>query len=1044
MDNNTSSAWIKEAYNGGGWENSQTISSVEELRSTLLDLGASVSFDDNFQGVTRANVNLSGSLYVSETEIDSYRSYLTSKKFDSNIYNGNGIYHDSNGSYNGSPASFSISSTNNFLQSLPAGLNPGEKAYLALNIDSTGLGLENGFNVIPTPATNPGIPHSGNNHILSTKEVNPEIVLELDNVFWEDNNNIRNEIDQQRSIGDNIQFDIGFPYQTIDLSSLRYSNDSSSIDNILEKFNFTLTTNERWDLPLYGGDIHANINLKSGDYSTHLNVRLKDHDSTGHQPPAASQGFTGAVELTEDGNGTVLEFGLDEWHLKEIVKTVQRGWNNAGSETTFEIENVNFNFNHLPGGGSYTTHKTIPIYDQYLTIKPVTTTNSNFSEFNDVNIQVSGDFNSVIDFWNSDANTPNIQLVSSNGLSKYQNVGLTLNYQAVDESGHDIAGQHLNISSNLNDLSSDAHIHAAFTGGNYSSDITDFRLTNINYSANPWDVPGGSNMAPPAVNWNYHYDSGSNILYHDQNGNPVFINDIISNVEDLHQISFSGLDDLSQADNLNASVELTLEDNRLPWNVNYTAPEASDTLETYYSLQELDQLAVLGDSVDESSRYDLTITAKMLGDLRLEGASLTIGFDNTIFNDLDASNIYIGNSFTQSYGNKETGYGPIRVDNEAGKIHISAISAEDLGLGESISEESIFATISLDFDETALRGLEQNEDGSFKTNPLSFSITADENETIFTEDLDDGTNFSNRNIQSLRDLGKEIIVEGRDITLYNAAINLEQLGDGLVLGTKRVIGANQGYTNLIRSGDTITSTVDWRNVGNITAKNLQVYGEYNEFANLKGHSLSQNSLKSGSFRGGQFYEEGREDVTITADIEVTGAAGNVLDVSEGIFSVEADGSSISFKNNGQGSSNLITYQGDLNYDGRVSMKDLAYLNAGAARQIEKSDGSVVEESVAKDVDANFDGKIDMSDLTVLDQDWGRSLHTGSETFTGSGDKLDWASLDSQSNSTWDNTAFKEQNRIEADSAYVGSLAPTGDIDGGVFGDTADSDSQQII
>ena len=28
--------------------------------------------------------------------------------------------------------------------------------------------------------------------------------------------------------------------------------------------------------------------------------------------------------------------------------------------------------------------------------------------------------------------------------------------------------------------------------------------------------------------------------------------------------------------------------------------------------------------------------------------------------------------------------------------------------------------------------------------------------------------------------------------------------------------------------------------------------------------------------------------------------------------------------------NLITFQGDLNYDGRVSMKDLAYLNAGAA------------------------------------------------------------------------------------------------------------------
>ena len=45
--------------------------------------------------------------------------------------------------------------------------------------------------------------------------------------------------------------------------------------------------------------------------------------------------------------------------------------------------------------------------------------------------------------------------------------------------------------------------------------------------------------------------------------------------------------------------------------------------------------------------------------------------------------------------------------------------------------------------------------------------------------------------------------------------------------------------------------------------------------------------------------------------------------------------------NEEGSKNLITYQGDLNYDGRVSFKDLAYLNAGAARQelVDKVDAS---------------------------------------------------------------------------------------------------------
>ena len=112
------------------------------------------------------------------------------------------------------------------------------------------------------------------------------------------------------------------------------------------------------------------------------------------------------------------------------------------------------------------------------------------------------------------------------------------------------------------------------------------------------------------------------------------------------------------------------------------------------------------------------------------------------------------------------------------------------------------------------------------------------------------------------------------------------------------------------------------------------------------------------------------------------------------------------------------------------MKDLAYLNAGAARQVESSDGSIVVESVAHDVDANFDGKIDMGDLTILDQDWGQTLHDGHETFVGSNATLNWESLDSQSNSTWDNTAFKEQNQIEVEETYIAPLGSSGDMGGG--------------
>ena len=54
-------------------------------------------------------------------------------------------------------------------------------------------------------------------------------------------------------------------------------------------------------------------------------------------------------------------------------------------------------------------------------------------------------------------------------------------------------------------------------------------------------------------------------------------------------------------------------------------------------------------------------------------------------------------------------------------------------------------------------------------------------------------------------------------------------------------------------------------------------------------------------------------------------------------------------------------------------------------------------------------------------DWGKSLHTGDEQFQGSSE-VSWSELDSQgSGSTWNNDSFKDQNAIEAESDYVGSL-----------------------
>ena len=116
------------------------------------------------------------------------------------------------------------------------------------------------------------------------------------------------------------------------------------------------------------------------------------------------------------------------------------------------------------------------------------------------------------------------------------------------------------------------------------------------------------------------------------------------------------------------------------------------------------------------------------------------------------------------------------------------------------------------------------------------------------------------------------------------------------------------------------------------------------------------------------------------------------------------------------------------------MKDLAYLNAGAARQqstaidpagIDADGNGIVDATVAHDVDANFDDIIDMADLAVLDADWGKTLHTGDEAFQGSAE-VSWSDLDSQgTSSTWDNASFKDQNATEAAPDYIGSLEAPG-------------------
>ena len=874
MASSFQTSWVNESFNGRGWENSLEISSLEELRSRLLELGASVSFNDDSIGITHLHTNVNSRFITSNTSIDSYRSYLATDQHETNFTHLHGNFIDEETSYNISPSTIPLRQTTNSLNILRNENNPGEKGYIVFNFNSAGMELENGFMI--TPQSVPG---------GAANQVNPEIVFALKDEFWDDYQNFRNDIDNQKAIGNNISFEVNGLGSTVDLSALRSATDDSVIDDLLDKFKFTVVTDQEWNLPLYSSaDVRAKVKLtdeNNSALSTNLEVWLRDHDLDGHQPPAM-HGYSGAIERTANGDGTVFEFGLDEGQLKNLIEDVQENWNTASANTIFEVQGINFNFNNLPTvGGGTGTHpyhlysEEVESGNQYLTLKPVTTDISNFSEFGDIGIEASGDFNSVIDFWSNDENSPFIELTSPDGMSRFENANLTLNYQAINEFGELIPGKNINVISNLHLTSDHNNINFHTNNGEFPDGIVDFELTSINFNANPWNiqtnnpipVPAGAAMTPeqvaalagmapdaaaaamgmtpaglaalvamnpadaariaamppaqftalagqtqaaaatalgvslvqleatagiaaiasmtpadaaiaaaalgmdpniahtfavmdpasaaglaainsapvpPAANntpvfWNYNVNEAGELIRtngsYDKDGNPIEIYDYIDNADDLVQLKISGLNDFSKLEELDASVELTLNNERLEWNKNYTVPVITNTLETYYSLQELDQLAVLGDSVKEDSIYDLTITAKMLGDLRLEGAGLKIEFDNTLFKDLEASDIHLGHSFAAGYVDKETGHGPIRVDNENGEIYISAMSAEDLGWGHAISDESVFAKISLDFDEAELRKIAQNNDGSLKIegDQLEFGIKANLDDTIFTE-----------------------------------------------------------------------------------------------------------------------------------------------------------------------------------------------------------------------------------------------------------------------------------------------------------------------
>ena len=144
----------------------------------------------------------------------------------------------------------------------------------------------------------------------------------------------------------------------------------------------------------------------------------------------------------------------------------------------------------------------------------------------------------------------------------------------------------------------------------------------------------------------------------------------------------------------------------------------------------------MGDSVNEDSRFVLDINAESLEEgFDIESTDVTIKFDPQLFGTIYASDIKIGGALPLSNA--------VHIDNEAGTIRLAAASLSDLNQGSGISGTEALASIALNFDESQIQSLEKNADGSLKISPLTFDISVNEQETIFSTDFTDESGLLN-------------------------------------------------------------------------------------------------------------------------------------------------------------------------------------------------------------------------------------------------------------------------------------------------------------
>ena len=416
-----------------------------------------------------------------------------------------------------------------------------------------------------------------------------------------------------------------------------------------------------------------------------------------------------------------------------------------------------------------------------------------------------------------------------------------------------------------------------------------------------------------------------------------------------------------------------------------------------------------GNDKEQGSKFYLALTAQSLYGSAINTLDFTInlGKDFEQAFKLNSDNIHFTNDLAEARRVQV-------LDGEDGpSVRFEGAGLDHLGSGKEIDDTTVLAYIQLE----QLDNIESQIEAIRKTNRQT---------GVYTETFNVAQHFSTsvnvdeiifEDLVSLRDLGGTAAVVSSDLEVNvraaQAGLTTESRFD---LGTSREI-TKEGegrYTNLIRRHDTIFQESIWRNTGEFTLTDLHITdignGE-NAVAKVTSHFDNLQGSKDGGELG-WIGSGDAEEATIVSKFKITGAAGSVLDTTQLGYKLEANGgySWDTTEMTRFAVKHLITYQGDLNYDGRVSMADLAFLNKGAEEF--NKDGTI-----AHDVNANFEGGIDMDDLDVIDADWGKNLHLGDGKFmgqgTGQGAISSMEELMMQGGHAWDSSAFLKQSAIQA-------------------------------